>query len=313
MPEIVFHHFFARKVFDQLPERVTPAIRPEIYFTGARGPDPLGIVRFWQLPVWKREHRKSFIMHHQRSGIFFRELAAATRSGDRQIRDDLFSYLCGFLTHYYLDANCHPYIIYRTGLGAGTAGNHRSMEHAMDRDLLREHQLSLHERPISRSILASTGLPAGMKTAIDRVYYSTFGWENTWKLINNALKDERRFVRLMEDPRGRLDKAIPKWMHNGTLRSLSYAEQAYQQADYWNNSHTLWKNPYDPSICSNRSLKELETEALSKATEVIPRLMDHIYGQGSYPEEIGSLSYESGLPTDDARNQRNPQYDLYPR
>ena len=115
MPEIVTHHFFARKVLDHLPKNVTAPVYQELFFIGVRGPDPLGIVRFWWLPAWRREHRKSFVMHHQHSGAFFRKLATVSKESEGQVRDELFSCLCGFLTHYFLDASCHPYIIYRTG------------------------------------------------------------------------------------------------------------------------------------------------------------------------------------------------------
>ena len=309
MPEIVAHHFFARKVYGQLPEHVTSRISPGIFRIGARGPDPLGIVFFWCPPLWRREHRKSFVMHHQKSGLFFRTLALAARDSEEQAEDELFSYLCGFLTHYYLDSTCHPYIIYRTGLGKGTEGNHRSLEHALDRNVLREHYLSLPDRPISHVILPSHVLPDSMKSTVNDAYRTVFGWENMWSLINQSLRDERRFIHLTEDPEGKLFRLLSR-SGNGTLRSLSYAEPAYKAADIRNNSHVPWRNPYDETIVSEQSLAELEEYAFRQVTEVIPRLAEHIFNGAPYPEEIGNRTYESGLDTGDSRNHNVPVCDL---
>lgn len=303
MPEIVMHHFFARRVYDQLPRQVVSVIRPEIYRIGARGPDPLGIIRFWWPPVWKREHRKSSTMHLQKSGNFFQTLAMAARDSNGQLKDELFSYLCGFLTHYFLDSICHPYIIYRTGLGKGTEGNHRSLEHALDRDILREHRLSLKDRPITKKILPFHGLPETMMGAVNEVYHTVFGWENMWTLINTALQDERRFLRLMEDPGGKLYRLL-SFSNSGTLHSLSYAEQAYVTADIWNSSHEPWCNPYDEAIMSAKSLTELEEEAFRQVMTVIPLMFDHLFNDLPYPDAIGNRTYESGLDTEDPRNQK---------
>ena len=302
MPEVVFHYYFADRVLRELPEEIGSHIRQELYQTGARGPDPFGLIRFWWPPAWRREHGKSSVMHNTRSGQFFSALAKETRNAGQELKDELFSYLCGFLTHYRLDASCHPYIIDQTGLGPGTAGNHRSLEHALDRDLLRKYGLQLRDRPITRKLLPAGPLPENMADPLNRVYRETFGWENAWSNIRKALKDERRFLRLTEDPLGALAKLLPRSC-GGTIRSLSYAEKAYEDADIWNRERRTWHHPYDPGLESGSSLEELAEEALRKATAGIIGLYGYIYQSNEYPDIIGSDSYESGFDTEDARNQ----------
>lgn len=309
MPEIAVHHFFGIRVLTELPEEIRDRILPDLYRTGARGPDPLGIVRFWCPPVWKRLHGRSSEMHNCHSGEFFRRLSQETRRQTGEIRQQLFSYESGFLTHYFLDSICHPYVIYRTGLGKKYSGNHRSLEHAMDRDELDRNGMKLRDRPISRRILKGNRLPKAMKQPIDAVYADVFGWKCAWRHINHALKDETRFIRITEDPRGRL----ARFAKGGTMASLSYSEAAYANADIRNEQHREWRNPYEPAAASNQSFSELTELAAQQAKQAICELYAYIQESGPYPVSIGNRSYESGLETTDPRNQREPEFEILER
>ena len=309
MPEIVAHHFFGMKVLQDLPQDIRKRIDPELFRKGVRGPDPLGIVRFWCPPIWRKLHGRSSEMHTLHSGAFFERLSREARAQAGELQTQLFSYECGFLTHYFLDSVCHPYVIYRTGLGEAYTGNHRSLEHAMDRLALARNGLTLRNRPISRLILPEKGLPRTMKRAIDAVYAETFGWTDAWKQINHALKDERRFVRLIEDPAGWL----ARFTKGGTPGSLSYAENAYTNADIENEQHQEWRNPYEPAMTSDKSFGELTELAGAQAKQAICDLYAFILGEAPYPVSIGNRSYESGLDTTDPRNKRDPRFEVLQR
>ena len=309
MPEIVVHHFFGMRVLQDLPKEIRDGIIPDLYQTGVRGPDPLGIARFWCPPVWKRLHGRNSEMHNRHSGEFFCRLSQETRKQEENIRKQLFSYESGYLTHYFLDSICHPYVIFRTGLGKAYSGNHRSLEHAMDRVALERNGLKLQDRPISRRILRKNSLPKTMKEPIDAVYMDVYGWKSAWRYINHALKDEKRYIRIMEDPRGRL----ARFTKGGTMASLSYSEDAYVTADIWNEHHREWRNPYEPALASNQSFSELTELAAYQAKQAICELYAFIQGSGPYPVSIGNRSYESGLETTDPRNRREPKFEILER
>ena len=302
MPEIVLHRFFAREVLHRLPKPVQDHIDPEVYALGSRGPDPLGIVYFYRLPRWKREHGKSNLLHTKGCGLLFRSLTEEAKSAPEEIRQPLFSFLAGFLTHYALDSTCHPYIIFQAGAGKENAGNHRSLEHALDRKRLKEQGMDLHARPITRELLPKAGLPPGIRPAVDAAFRKAFGWEDAWKLLNRAYRDERRFLRLTEDPVGSFYGLLRRVTANRNLRSLSYAEPSYPEADIANGQHRAWRNPYAPEITSRRSMADLETEAANLAEAWITGVHASLYEAGDFPEAIGNRSFESGLDADDSRN-----------
>ena len=309
MPEIVTHYYFGQQVFQSLQEDTKRRILPELYATGVRGPDPLGIVHFRNLPAWRREHGKSNQMHTKGCGTLFRNLAEKAKTAGDHEKTLLFSYLSGFLTHYCLDSICHPYIIYRAGTGKEYAGNHRSLEHAIDLNRLKQHGLRLDDRPISRQILPDPGvLPAEIKEAIDSAYAYAFHWKEAWRLINQALKDERAFVRITEDPKGRFYASLKKITKNDNLLSLSYSESSYPGIDTENERKREWKNPYDPSQVFDHSFRQLENQAMDLSVEMIERICAFIFHDAQYPELIGNRSFESGLDADDKRNQAEPVF-----
>ena len=309
MPEIAVHHFFGARVLRNLPQEIRDRITPELYGTGVRGPDPLGVVRFWCPPVWKHLHGRSSLMHNRLSGPFFRRLSQETRTQTGELQNQLFSYECGFLTHYFLDSICHPYVIFRTGQGKACAGNHRSFEHALDRLFLEQNGMCFRDRPLSRQILRGNGLPETMKPPIDAVYADVFGWNDAWRQINRALKDEIRFIRITEDPGG----LLARMMKGGTAGSFSYAEEAYVNADIENRQHREWRNPYETEVISDRSFTDLADLAEEQVLQAVRGLYAYILGEETYPGIIGNRSYESGLDTDDLRNQREPQYEILQR
>ena len=132
---------------------------------------------------------------------------------------------------------------------------------------------------------------------------------DAWKQINHALKDERRFIRLIEDPAG----CLARLAKSGTPGSLSYMENAYANADIENEQRREWRNPYEPSMTSNQSLGELTEQAGKEAKQAICDLYAYIRGEAPYPVSIGNRSYESGLDTTDPRNKRDPQFEILQR
>ncbi len=309
MPEIAVHYFFGERVLKELPQEIRERIHPALYRTGVRGPDPLGVIRFWCPPVWKRFHGWSSEMHNRHCGKFFRWLSQETMNQTGILREQLFSYECGFLTHYFLDSTCHPYVIYHTGSGKEYSGNHRSLEHAMDRLALAWNGMKLKDRPITRKILSGNGLPETMRESIDAVYAETFGWKNAWQRINQALQDEKRFAQIIEDP----GEILARVFKGGTPGSLSYAEKAYVNVDIENEDHREWRYPYEEGRTSTKSFAELTENAAQQAGQAVRELYLYLEGKGPYPESIGNRSYESGLDAKDRRNQMKPQCEVYPR
>lgn len=106
MPAGYAHYIFGKKVYKALPvkERQIICRGKDAFLLGLHGPDLL----FYYYPVRKnRINQQGCRMHKEIAADFFDRGRKLYRQG----RDDtLRAYLYGFLCHFILDSECHPYI-----------------------------------------------------------------------------------------------------------------------------------------------------------------------------------------------------------
>ena len=107
MPDIAQHHVFGKDVRASLPAEVRSFLLDTPYVFALFGPDPWFVYR-----IWKRRSGRGRRMHTTKTGDFLAALALRARDGSA--RQEMFSYLAGFLCHYALDSAAHPYIVWRT-------------------------------------------------------------------------------------------------------------------------------------------------------------------------------------------------------
>ena len=120
-----------------------------------------------------------------------------------------FSLLAGAICHYCLDKTTHPYIICKGGYYEGTKetlsqqGGHALMERAIDSYFIRSiYKVKPWRFKMSKEVMSLRAFPQELQPLIDNVYKTVYGWDNSFKLLNTALKNERLFYTLMGDPLG---------------------------------------------------------------------------------------------------------------
>lgn len=158
MPTTYAHYRFGRDVYKCLPQRVQEMIRSHggLYNIGLHGPDLLFYYKVLQKnPV----NQTGFAMHDRPGKEFFEQAALVmqkkssrqlyrdsprhnlrTKSGQRSpasfgsfIASSKYTYVFGFLCHFALDSNCHPYVEYMV---RETGISHSEIEAELDRDLM---------------------------------------------------------------------------------------------------------------------------------------------------------------------------------
>lgn len=131
MPATYAHYKFGKKVYRALPGELRKIIKENgaAYMLGLHGPDLL----FYYKPYSKnRINQLGVKMHKQTAYSFFEKARARYRKHPNYV---LLSYLCGFMCHFMLDSECHPYINrYMAERGLG----HLEIETDFDRELMIE-------------------------------------------------------------------------------------------------------------------------------------------------------------------------------
>ena len=312
MPDPVTHHIFAKQVSQLLASEINDSLSLAVFTRGALGPDPWSTLGFYGGKNKKYSVRSSF-MHKTKAGEFLVCLAKNVKVDSTY---SAFSFLAGAVCHYCLDKTTHPYIICKGGYYDGTKetrsqqGGHALMERAIDSYFIRKtYNCKPWRFSLAREIMYLKTFPWELHSLIDKVYKDVYGWDNSFKLLNRALKNERLFYTLMQDPLGLFYRVTGFFAKQYQVYSYYNKDIDSGLLDYMNLKNEEWQHPFDSSVTSRASFPELFDQAKKEAAKIITSLYNWIYKN----EEIflqnllGNYNYSTGLDCDDARNDNKPE------
>ena len=302
MPDVVVHTAFGREVRSSLSEDIRSCLPDDPFAFALLGPD----VWFTYQP-WKRREGRGRRMHTTFPGDFL--IALADRARISSAREDLFSYLAGFLCHYAMDSTAHPYIIWMTEEVYHYPRCHLAFERSLDMLELRRAGRWGEKHPVTRYYYPAAPLPASIRKDIDAVYESVYGWQNCWKLLNRCSRRFRLFYRIVENPKGGFAR-LARLTGSAAMKSFTYSESHLNDADVENLAKTEWRHSHDESLRFTSSFPEMREEARELAARLITAAWRYVYLSDMRREElsaaIGNRSYLSGFPADDPRNLSRP-------
>ena len=298
MPDIAVHAAFGREVRAELDREIAERIRDVPYTFALFGPD----IWFMYQP-WKRREGRGRRMHTTRTGEFLAALARQAK--ESRSREEMFSYLAGFLCHYALDAETHPYIIHMTEEKIKVPRGHMSFEHSLDRLEMERAGVLDEKHPVTDHYFPKLRLPESMREDLDAVFLEVYGWRNAWRALNLSYPRYRLAYRFMEKPKGVLAR-LARLTGSGRLKSLAYAASHFEGMDVENRMHAEWTHSHEPAEKHTSDFSGMKADARRIALEMITAAYRYIFLSEITEEElsrrIGSRSYLSGLPTDDPRN-----------
>ncbi len=302
MPDVAVHAAFGREVREALGEETGRRIREIPYTFALFGPD----VWFLYEP-WKRREGRGRRMHTTRTGDFL--MALARRAKVSAAPEDLFSYLAGFLCHYALDTEAHPYIIHMTEEKYHFPRCHMSFEHTLDLREMERAGVWGEKHPVTDHYFAKLQLPESIREDLDAVFLEVYGWENCWRALNRACPRYRLCYRVLENPRGAFSRLARRTKHP-LLKSLSYSESHFNEEDVENRRREEWTHSHEPGIRSRDGFDEMRERAKQNALDLIESACRYVFtgeiGEEELARRIGNRSYLSGLPVDDPRNLSVP-------
>lgn len=191
MPAVYAHDRFGKIVSEQVPGDLHKFI--ERYYTqfeiGLQGPD---IYFFYLFNTPNRIVKYGNHLHHISAMPFFRYAVSVIRKKGRDSRE--YAYLLGFLCHFTLDSECHPYVSEMIGV---TGAQHLEVEEEFEKLLLRMDQEDPFSYPMGNLI------PTDEDTvqAILPFYRSDPDSPITRKIIRISLQDMKTIKRFFTAPR----------------------------------------------------------------------------------------------------------------
>lgn len=108
MPGTYAHYAFGKKVLEQVDDEISKIISKNIdlFFIGLHGPD----IFFYYKPILYHNpiNKLGHDIHYEKANVFFEKSRnIIEKSNDKE---KSLAYTFGFLCHFMLDSECHPYI-----------------------------------------------------------------------------------------------------------------------------------------------------------------------------------------------------------
>lgn len=309
MASTITHAFFILDVYDKLDTQTKKLLidNKNILKSSAQGMDPFF---FYKITTpWKGKRMREFgeYFHDNYTFNFFEILINYIKYNGYARNSEVMAFLYGTLSHYILDSNIHPFVIYKSGIFDKNNKDsykynmkHEEMETMLDNYLvslrlgIKPWKFKAHKFCFEKVEFSDT-----FKEVIDFSFKETFGVNNMTEFYKKALNDMNKFFVIFRNDSYGIKKSFyqfidlicPKDFRRKT--PLSYK----MNIDYnkFNLEHKKWYHPTSKKIKSNSSILDIYTKSVFECVTTINKINDYIYNDaGDLSNILKSVSYITG-------------------
>ena len=311
MPGLITNYLFGERSFQSLsPNYLKEIIRknPNAYRMGLQGPD----IFFYYLNSYMRSRKNNIcdVLHEKNTGAFIDNMLEYTIILDADDKEICLAYISGFLCHYALDSNTHPYLHFRVEQDLNDHPERRSISFYYRRietlmDMLLLKRLN-HMEPSQLNLEALVSLnKKDRKNIADCLLYAlrtTYHYRISRKTIMQVLRSVRStciFLQTNPQMHRRLVQFAEKRLPLSSSKNcFVYPEYQGDPEDYLNEMKHTWYSGEDRKE-HNESFYELLSDANVFSTEMLEALDNYLAWHGNREDLsriIGSRSYYTGEP-----------------
>ena len=222
-----------------------------------------------------------------------------------------YSFLFGFLAHYALDVNIHPYVYHNVGVYDSTntstypwRGLHLKFERSIDAVLFeREQAKPASNLRLTQYYFPSKRVPTDVQTLMKELFAKQFGVGDGDRVYGISVRHMYRTLKYLTTDRFGIKKAIyrvaDRFFHktNLFLEDLSFYNHI-EPYDFLNLEHRTWHHPVT-NEASNKSVLELYQDALKFANQLLDQVDRYLAGDDiDLSTVFDNLSLNSGVDCD---------------
>ena len=309
MPATAAHAFFAKDVYDILPNDIKENLNVSRIKMFAQSTDSLMFYNLLSIIPGKKIRMFQKQFHRNQTQEFFINLLKYIKESDKKDKDTL-SFLYGFITHYALDSTIHPYIFYKTGYFDKSKPNsykynniHTFMETFIDNDMIRRrYKTNPYKFNFSKFCFDIKPFSNNLNQTINYTFYNTFKIKNMDKIYYKSLKQMNFFIKYFRQDKYGIKKNIYKFFDSFTsqrtfrLEALSYHYPLNDRHNFLNLNNKMWRNPTTYDLTSTESFVDLYLKAIKISKILICASFDYLNDKDIDLEKIfDNTSYVTGL------------------
>lgn len=312
MPAFATHYLFLEELKEQLEKELDFTLDFKVAGVGTQGPDIFIFHRLWPpVKVYKALFGVASKLHRGKPAELFEAFAEYLKISERPHIARSFIY--GFILHYALDRNCHPFVyayqnmITETNKHIHPLAAHNRVEHAVDTYLLNKRKgiyppsLFNPEDTFTTDGEALDEIARIMQYAVKKCH----GKDIDFSEARRAVTDTANIQRMLSDKNGRALK-IAKAVETPLGPVIRYFKPSASikptnliMCDrYANRWHHEWTSPYSKAV-SRESFEDLFEKAKPDALELLKGFEAIVKGEKTGYEVTKNISFLTGLEVTD--------------
>lgn len=276
MADFVSHHLFGQQalVVFPAPAQRAAAAHPACYYWGCQGPDPLF---FRKIALGSPLHKLGNRLHSEKTDELFAALAQGVQCLTDAAHEMAAAFFYGFLCHYALDSEVHPYVYYRqkqlcaVDARASASAVHSQIESDIDAALYMRQQgvpVTAFDPPAhyTMTVEEKAVLSCLMHVVISRVYGEDVPPRELRRACDEMLAWETFFCagnRPLYRAADRLEQCIGR----GPL-ATGHFKMDVPAWDAMNEDHAVWCNLWNMEELRTESVLDLFDQASIRAASL---------------------------------------------
>jgi hypothetical protein len=234
---------------------------------------------------------------------------------------EILSYLYGYICHYTLDKNIHPYVTYTGGKydkkNKATKKyrcKHSDIETYIDVYMINKNEKEPKKFKAYLYSCTTNKFSKELNQLIDYTFKKTYNNDNISKSYYKGIKHMKVLYRLLRDDRFKLkkniynfiDKITPKYAYKFSPISFAYKEN---KDFYLNLDHRTWNHPMDKNEKYSDSVLDIYNKSVKEACLIINNVHDYFNNKKIDLKKVfDNSSFASGK---DCNLKLKPKYFKY--
>lgn len=306
MADVYMH---SRMTEDLIKRRNSTNVNREIAFLGAQNSDPMYYATLHKSAKQYRWYADR--MHDTDTrGLMIH----MTQYVKEHYSEDLYSFLFGFICHYALDVNIHPYVYYNVGIYKENdpsthhfRGLHLKFERSIDALLIEQEQKkSSRWINLTHYYFPLKHVPNDVLGLMKSTFKHQFKIDHGDTVYRESVLYMYHILKYMTTDRFGIKKQLYKlfdWFHRKPdlfMADMSMFNHV-EDYDFHNQAHVTWHHP-GTNEPSNKDVYQLYADALDFAHELIEKVDRYLGGEEVDLKTVfTNLSLNSGMDCDHSK------------
>ncbi len=307
MPNLITHELLGQEVLKEIPTPLKNTIThfPKEFSLGTSGPDCFFYYNSWPWLDQKKAKKIASLgsqIHNRNIQQFFKIIFEDAKSHPSPAK---ISYLAGFVCHWALDKEAHPYIFNQTGNPKDPTSilDHRRFESHLDYLMLQQIKgCSIQEYPGYKLLQFDQHTVDAITDFYQRPILEIQGHSLSKKEVYTSLRHFYGIQKFLYDPHALkfdiLHTLEKKIFRNPYIFSSLIVPEQPDYYDILNLQHRFWEHPCT-NVMRDESFLELFNEAIVTAKKVLSSFQLYLNNQLDLSDLltlIDNQSFETGLP-----------------